>query len=60
MVVAEPGVVFTELHRREILSGMPVLEPDPDVLDEQTTATMHFVGGVHMGLVGGDGSADTA
>jgi AcrR family transcriptional regulator len=53
--------VFTELHRREILSRMPEgLEPDPDVLDEQTTATMYFVGGVHMGLVGGGGSIDTA
>ena len=32
-------------HRRcEILSRMPEgLWPDPDVLDEQTTATMHFV-----------------
>jgi DNA-binding transcriptional regulator YbjK len=53
--------VFTELHRREILARMPEgTQADPDLLNEQTTATMHFVGGVHMGLVGGDGSIDTA
>ncbi len=53
--------VFTELHRREIISRMPPgLEPDPDILAEQTAATMRFVGGVHMALVGGDGSIDTA
>jgi AcrR family transcriptional regulator len=53
--------VFTELHRREILLRMPAgVEPDSAVLDEQTAATMHFVGGVHMGLVGGDASIDTA
>ncbi len=52
--------VFTELHRREIIARTPEGVPDPDVLDQQTTATMHFVGGVHMALVGGDRSIDTA
>jgi hypothetical protein len=53
--------IFTELHRREIISRMPSgLAPDLDVLDEQTSATMLFVGGVHMALVGGDQSIDTA
>jgi AcrR family transcriptional regulator len=52
---------FTDLHRHEILSRMsPGSRPDPDVLDEQTSATMLFVAGVHMALVGGNPAITTA
>ncbi|MEE6136597.1 TetR/AcrR family transcriptional regulator [Mycobacterium sp. 050128] len=47
--------VFADLHRREILArSKPGFEPEPDVLEEQTAATMCFLGGVHIALIGGD------
>ena len=51
--------VFAGLHRREILArSQPGL--GPDVLEEQTIATMSFVAGVQMRLVAGDRSVDSA
>lgn len=53
--------IFTELHREEILSRSRAdKEPDPRVLDEQTAATMSFVSGLHMRLIAGDRSIDSA
>ena len=53
--------MFTELHRREILSrSHPSGKPDPKVLDEQTAATMSFVSGVHMRFIAGDRSIASA
>lgn len=47
--------VFTELHRREILSrSKPRHTPEPHVVEEQTVATMSFVAGIQMRLVAGD------
>lgn len=47
--------VFTELHRREIMSrSTSGDDPDQRVLDEQTAATMSFVSGVHMSFIAGD------
>ncbi|MFY9922661.1 MAG: TetR/AcrR family transcriptional regulator [Mycobacterium sp.] len=47
--------VFTELHRREIMSRSTSKDdPDQKVLDEQTAATMSFVSGVHMSFIAGD------
>lgn len=47
--------VFTELHRREILSrSKPRRTPEPHVVEEQTVATMSFVAGIQMRLVAGD------
>ena len=53
--------MFTELHRREIMSRSDSeRDPDPKVLDEQTTATMSFVSGVHMSFIAGDRSITSA
>ena len=53
--------MFTELHRREIMSRSDSSDdPDPKVLDEQTTATMSFVSGVHMSFIAGDRSITSA
>jgi hypothetical protein len=53
--------VFAELHRREILArSKPRREPEPQVLEEQTIATMSFVAGVQMRLVAGDRSVGSA
>ena len=53
--------IFTELHRREIMSrSHSVDDPDPKVLDEQTAATMSFVSGVHMSFIAGDRSITSA
>ena len=53
--------MFTELHRREIMSrSHSGDDPDPKVLDEQTTATMSFVSGVHMSFIAGDRSITSA
>lgn len=53
--------MFTELHRREIMSRSDSGDdPDPKVLDEQTTATMSFVSGVHMSFIAGDRSITSA
>ena len=53
--------MFTELHRREIMSRSDTGEdPDPKVLDEQTAATMSFVSGVHMSFIAGDRSITSA
>ena len=53
--------VFTELHRREIMSRSDSSDdPDPKVLDEQTAATMSFVSGVHMSFIAGDRSITSA
>ena len=55
------GEMFTELHRREILSrSHSGQKPDPRVLDEQTAATMSFVSGVHMRFIAGDRFIDSA
>lgn len=55
------GDIFTELHRQEILSrSRPGDKPDPQVLDEQTAATMNFVSGVHMRFIAGDRFIDNA
>ena len=51
--------VFAELHRREILARSPS-GLEPDVVEEQTVATMSFVAGVQMRLVAGDRSVGTA
>jgi DNA-binding transcriptional regulator YbjK len=53
--------MFTELHRREIMSrSHSGDDQDPKVLDEQTTATMSFVSGVHMSFIAGDRSITSA
>ena len=53
--------MFTELHRREIMSRSDSGDdPDPKMLDEQTTATMSFVSGVHMSFIAGDRSITSA
>ena len=53
--------MFTELHRREIMSRSDSGDdPDPKVLDEQTAATMSFVSGVHMSFIAGDRSITSA
>jgi DNA-binding transcriptional regulator YbjK len=53
--------VFAELHRREILArSKPRREPEPQVLEEQTIATMSFVAGVQLRLAGGDWSVGSA
>lgn len=53
--------VFTELHRRLILArSEPGRHPGPQVLEEQTVATMTFVAGVQMRLVTGDRSVSSA
>ena len=53
--------MFTELHRREIMSRSDSSDdPDPKVLDEQTAATMSFVSGVHMSFIAGDRSITSA
>ena len=53
--------MFTELHRREIMSRSDAGDdPDPKVLDEQTAATMSFVSGVHMSFIAGDRSITSA
>jgi len=53
--------IFTELHRREILSRSDSGDaPDPTVLDEQTAATMSFVSGVHMSFIAGDRTITSA
>ena len=55
------GEMFTELHRREILSRSHSRKtPDAQMLDEQTAATMSFVSGVHMRFIAGDRFIDNA
>ena len=55
------GEMFTEIHRREIMSrSHSGQKPDPRVLDEQTAATMSFVSGVHMRFIAGDRFIDSA
>lgn len=53
--------IFTELHRQEILArSQPKDRPNPQVLDEQTAATMSFVSGLHMRFIAGDRSIESA
>jgi AcrR family transcriptional regulator len=53
--------LFTELHRQEILSrSQSSAKPNPKVLDEQTTATMSFVSGLHLRFIAGDRTIDSA
>ena len=53
--------MFTELHRREIMSRCDSGDdPDPKVLSDQTAATMSFVSGVHMSFIAGDRSITSA
>ncbi|MFI5507754.1 TetR/AcrR family transcriptional regulator [Mycobacterium sp. NPDC051804] len=53
--------IFTELHRKEILSrSRPEEKPIPEVLDEQTAVTMSFVSGLHMRFIAGDRSVNSA